>query len=109
MACPFAGSKNIHGVTHDGKRVWAATGPRLLAMLALALASVGLYGVVAYGVARRTIRSRQVGERIAIHHEVTSGTSLFAWADDMLTDAAATTGEGLLSAAEYDEFVAGLG
>jgi glutamine cyclotransferase len=28
---PFAGADHIHGVTHDGRRVWAATGPRLLA------------------------------------------------------------------------------
>ena len=28
---PFAGSKNIAGVTHDGKRVWAATGAKLVA------------------------------------------------------------------------------
>ena len=28
---PFAGSKNIHGVTHDGKRVWAATDNGLVA------------------------------------------------------------------------------
>jgi glutamine cyclotransferase len=28
---PFAGVDQIHGVTHDGQRVWAATGPRLVA------------------------------------------------------------------------------
>ncbi len=28
---PFAGAEHIHGVTHDGQRVWAATGARLLA------------------------------------------------------------------------------
>ena len=28
---PFAGAESIHGVTHDGRHVWAATGPRLLA------------------------------------------------------------------------------
>jgi len=28
---PFDDTKNIAGVTHDGKRVWAATGPRLIA------------------------------------------------------------------------------
>jgi glutamine cyclotransferase len=28
---PFAGVDRIHGVTHDGHRVWAATGARLLA------------------------------------------------------------------------------
>jgi glutamine cyclotransferase len=28
---PFAGSDTIHGVTHDGHRVWAATGARLIA------------------------------------------------------------------------------
>jgi glutamine cyclotransferase len=28
---PFDGSERIHGVTHDGQRVWAATGARLLA------------------------------------------------------------------------------
>jgi len=28
---PFPGADNIHGVTHDGRRVWAATGPRLVA------------------------------------------------------------------------------
>jgi glutamine cyclotransferase len=28
---PFAGVDQIHGVTHDGHRVWAATGPRLVA------------------------------------------------------------------------------
>jgi outer membrane protein assembly factor BamB len=28
---PFAGAERIHGVTYDGKHVWAATGPRLLA------------------------------------------------------------------------------
>ena len=28
---PFAGSKNIHGVTHDGKRVWVATDAGLVA------------------------------------------------------------------------------
>jgi len=29
---PFAGVEKIHGVTHDGRRVWAATGPRLIAV-----------------------------------------------------------------------------
>jgi glutamine cyclotransferase len=29
---PFAGADHIHGVTHDGRRVWAATGSRLLAL-----------------------------------------------------------------------------
>ncbi|MBP7147924.1 MAG: hypothetical protein KBD01_10295 [Acidobacteria bacterium] len=28
---PFAGAEDIHGVTHDGRRVWAATGARLVA------------------------------------------------------------------------------
>jgi streptogramin lyase len=28
---PFAGVDHIHGVTHDGRRVWAATGARLVA------------------------------------------------------------------------------
>jgi glutamine cyclotransferase len=28
---PFAGADNIHGVTHDGRHVWAATGARLMA------------------------------------------------------------------------------
>ena len=28
---PFAGADTVHGVTHDGSRVWAATGARLLA------------------------------------------------------------------------------
>lgn len=28
---PFDGATCIHGVTHDGRHVWAATGPRLLA------------------------------------------------------------------------------
>jgi glutamine cyclotransferase len=28
---PFAGADHIHGVTHDGRRVWAATGPSLVA------------------------------------------------------------------------------
>ena len=28
---PFAGADHIHGVTHDGRRVWAATGSRLIA------------------------------------------------------------------------------
>jgi glutamine cyclotransferase len=28
---PFAGADQIHGVTHDGQRVWAATGTRLIA------------------------------------------------------------------------------
>jgi hypothetical protein len=28
---PFAGVEQIHGVTHDGHRVWAATGPKLIA------------------------------------------------------------------------------
>jgi glutamine cyclotransferase len=28
---PFAGSPGIHGVTHDGSRVWAATGAKLIA------------------------------------------------------------------------------
>jgi len=28
---PFAGTDQIHGVTHDGRRVWAATGSRLVA------------------------------------------------------------------------------
>jgi outer membrane protein assembly factor BamB len=28
---PFAGADHIHGVTHDGHRVWVATGPRLIA------------------------------------------------------------------------------
>lgn len=29
---PFAGADHIHGVTHDGARVWAATGAKLLAI-----------------------------------------------------------------------------
>lgn len=29
---PFAGNDTIHGVTFDGERVWAATGPRLIAI-----------------------------------------------------------------------------
>ncbi|MDB5901419.1 MAG: glutamine cyclotransferase [Betaproteobacteria bacterium] len=28
---PFAGADRIHGVTHDGSRVWAATGAKLIA------------------------------------------------------------------------------
>ena len=28
---PFAGADNIAGVTHDGRRVWAATGAKLVA------------------------------------------------------------------------------
>ena len=28
---PFAGAERIHGVTHDGHRVWAATGDKLIA------------------------------------------------------------------------------
>ena len=28
---PFPGTSHIHGVTHDGRRVWAATGARLVA------------------------------------------------------------------------------
>jgi glutamine cyclotransferase len=28
---PFAGAENVHGVTHDGHNVWAATGARLIA------------------------------------------------------------------------------
>jgi glutamine cyclotransferase len=28
---PFAGADRVHGVTHDGQRVWAATGARLIA------------------------------------------------------------------------------
>jgi glutamine cyclotransferase len=29
---PFAGAGQIHGITHDGERVWAATGAKLLAI-----------------------------------------------------------------------------
>ena len=29
---PFAGASTIHGVSHDGRRVWAATGAKLLAI-----------------------------------------------------------------------------
>ena len=29
---PFEGKPHIHGVTHDGRRVWAATGARLIAI-----------------------------------------------------------------------------
>ncbi|WP_420464664.1 hypothetical protein [Panacagrimonas sp.] len=29
---PYPGAESIHGVTHDGSRVWAATGARLLAL-----------------------------------------------------------------------------
>jgi hypothetical protein len=28
---PFAGADHVHGVTYDGRRVWAATGARLVA------------------------------------------------------------------------------
>jgi len=28
---PFAGAERIHGITHDGRRVWAATGAKLIA------------------------------------------------------------------------------
>jgi len=29
---PFAGTTHVHGVTHDGSRVWAATGQKLVAL-----------------------------------------------------------------------------
>ena len=29
---PFVGADHIHGVTHDGERIWAATGAKLLAI-----------------------------------------------------------------------------
>jgi glutamine cyclotransferase len=29
---PFPGADSIHGVTHDGRRVWAATGSRMIAI-----------------------------------------------------------------------------
>jgi hypothetical protein len=29
---PFAGADHVHGVTHDGHSVWAAVGPRLIAI-----------------------------------------------------------------------------
>jgi glutamine cyclotransferase len=29
---PYEGAERIHGVTHDGERVWAATGERLIAL-----------------------------------------------------------------------------
>ena len=29
---PFAGADQIHGITHDGRRIWAATGQKLLAI-----------------------------------------------------------------------------
>jgi glutamine cyclotransferase len=29
---PFPGADKIHGVTHDGRHVWAATGPKLIAI-----------------------------------------------------------------------------
>ena len=29
---PFPGAERIHGVTHDGRNVWAATGARLIAI-----------------------------------------------------------------------------
>ena len=29
---PFAGATHVHGVTHDGSRVWAATGQKLVAL-----------------------------------------------------------------------------
>ena len=29
---PFPGAARINGVTHDGERVWAATGPQLIAI-----------------------------------------------------------------------------
>jgi glutamine cyclotransferase len=29
---PFAGADQIHGITHDGERVWAATGAKLIAI-----------------------------------------------------------------------------
>lgn len=29
---PFDGVERVNGVTHDGKRIWAATGPRLIAV-----------------------------------------------------------------------------
>ena len=29
---PFAGASSVHGVSHDGEQVWAATGARLLAI-----------------------------------------------------------------------------
>ena len=28
---PFAGADQVHGVTHDGHQVWAATGAKLIA------------------------------------------------------------------------------
>jgi len=29
---PFAGAENVHGITHDGHHVWAAVGPKLIAI-----------------------------------------------------------------------------
>jgi len=29
---PFAGATHVHGVTHDGSRIWAATGQKLVAL-----------------------------------------------------------------------------
>jgi hypothetical protein len=29
---PFSGAERIHGITHDGEQVWAATGTELLAI-----------------------------------------------------------------------------
>lgn len=29
---PFAGAQSIHGITHDGRRIWVATGEKLLAI-----------------------------------------------------------------------------
>jgi hypothetical protein len=37
---------------------------------------------------RRAANGQHAEDVVAIHHETTSGTSLFAWADEILTDAA---------------------
>jgi predicted permease len=74
----------------------------LIGMLALSLAGIGLYGVVAYTVLRRT---REIGVRIALGAQPHEVVRLFVWDAGRL--ALAGLGAGILPAAAVTALLAG--
>jgi glutamine cyclotransferase len=95
---PFAGAEAIHGVTHDGRRVWAATGTELIAFdpdsgaVARTLARAGDAGTAFDGTHLYQIAEKRIdkidpatGEVVAsIPAPGQGGDSGLAWAEGSL-------------------------